>query len=165
MPRHAFLAAVALASALPAAARAQAPSSPPVGISLSASLAGGGEFGLAQGKAGLLEAEIAAGWSSERQGLGAELAAVIGNEPDRSVALRPGIRWRVSGTPLRVRLALDASDARDRGFGWRWLLAGAVLETRLTSLLGLYAELDTGVPLRSGAGVPLLLRGGAAFRF
>jgi hypothetical protein len=165
MPRLAFVAAVALASALPAAARAQAPSSPPVGLSLSASLAGGGEFGLAEGKAGLTELELVAGWYSERQGLAAELAAVVGNEPDHSVALRPGVRWRVAGTPLRVRLALDASDARDSGFGFRWILAGAVLETRLTSLLALYAELDTGVPLRSGAGVPLLVRGGAAFRF
>lgn len=164
MSRLAFAAAAALA-ALPASARAQSPSGPPVGISVSASVGGGGEFGLATGKAGLVEAEVAAGWYSERLGLTAELAGVLARAPDRSVALRPGLRYRVPRSPLRLRLSLDAADARDRDFGWRWLLAGAGLELRLTSLLALGTSLDFGVPLRSGAGVPLILRGGATLRF
>ncbi len=48
---------------------------------------------------------------------------------------------------------------------WRWLLVGAAAEVRLTSLFGLYGEIDTGAPLSSTAGLPLLLRGGASFRF
>jgi hypothetical protein len=42
---------------------------------------------------------------------------------------------------------------------------GVAGEVRWTSLLGLYAEVDTGAPLSSRAGLPLLVRAGASFRF
>jgi hypothetical protein len=57
------------------------------------------------------------------------------------------------------------SNARDSGLRWRWLLVGAAAELRLTGLFGLYGEIDTGAPLNAKAGLPLLLRAGASFRF
>lgn len=151
----------------PAAGAAQPAGAPPpaTGLTASASLAGGGELGLDSGKSGVLELEGAVGWEIESAGLRPELAVAIGLEPDGHVALRPGVRWSIPGFPVQLRGALDASNSRRSGLHWRWLLVGAAYELRFTSLLGLYAEIDTGAPLASDAGLPLLLRGGASFRF
>jgi hypothetical protein len=163
------LAALALALASsPAASSAQDGAAGPVtplGATFTATLGGGGEVGLSSGKAGVLEAEVAAGWELASLGLRPELAIAIGLAPDTNLALRPGVRWSVPESPLQLRVALDRSNAREGGFRWRWLLVGLAAEIRVTSLLGLYAEIDSGAPLSDRAGVPLLLRGGASFRF
>jgi hypothetical protein len=162
---------LALAAALlPAAALAappQAATGAPSGLTTSVSLGAGGELGLdeGQGKAGVVELEAAVGWELESVGLRPELAAALGVAPDTHVALRPGLRWTIPGFPVQLRLALDASNARDTGFRWRWLLVGAAAEVRFTSLLGLFGEVDTGAPLGSEGGLPLLVRAGASLRF
>lgn len=164
---------VALAAALalsPAAASAQAAASPaetagPTGFTATVSMGGGGELGLSSGKAGVLELEAAAGYEIPSVGLRPELAIAFGLAPDTNVALRPGVRWSIPDFPVQLRAALDTSNARHQNLHWRWLLVGAAAEVRLTSLFGLYGEIDTGAPLNSGAGLPLLLRGGASFRF
>jgi opacity protein-like surface antigen len=162
------LLAAVLAALLPAAALAEDASAPQpttTGLTASVSLGGGGELGLDSGKAGVLEIEAAVGWEFESVGLRPELAATIGIEPDGHAALRPGVRWTLPGLPVQLRAALDASNSRRSGLHWRWLLVGAAAEIRMTSVLGLFGEIDTGAPLSSSAGLPLLLRGGASFRF
>jgi hypothetical protein len=160
---------LALAAALlPAAALAQGgaeASSAPGGLAASVSFGGGGELGLDEGKDGVVELEAAVGWELESIGLRPELSAALGVAPDTHVALRPGVRWTIPGFPVQLRAALDASNARDSGFRWRWLLVGAAAEVRFTSLLGLFGEIDTGAPLGSEAGLPLLVRAGASLRF
>jgi hypothetical protein len=161
------------AVAFPLAGRAQegAPAAPPAGaptgLTLTASLAGGGELGLEEDEAdaGVFEVEAAVGWEVARSGFRPELAAAFGVAPDSHFALRPGIRFALPGYPIQLRVALDAANARDSDFDWRWLLVGVAGEFRLTSFLGLYAEVDTGAPLSSDAGLPLLVRAGASFRF
>jgi hypothetical protein len=167
MPRTILPALVLLALVAPVSASAQPAGAPPpaTGLTASASLAGGGELGLDSGKAGVLELEAAVGWELESAGLRPELAATIGLEPDGHVGLRPGVRWTIPGFPVQLRGALDASNSRRSTLHWRWLLVGVAGEIRFTSLLGLYAEIDTGAPLASDAGLPLLLRGGVSFRF
>jgi hypothetical protein len=167
MSRASIHAIAALALLAPLAGAAQPAGAPPPssGLTASASLAGGGELGLKSGKGGVLELEAAVGFELESVGLRPELAAALGLEPDGHVALRPGVRWTIPGFPIQLRGALDASNSRRSSLHWRWLLIGAAGELRFTSLLGLYAEIDTGAPLASGAGLPLLLRGGASFRF
>jgi hypothetical protein len=135
------------------------------GLTASVSLGGGGELGLSEGKAGVVELEAAVGYELTSVGLRPELGATFGLAPDTHVALRPGIRWTIPEFPIQLRVALDLSNARDHGLHWRWLLVGAAYEVRLTSLFGLFGEIDTGAPLGSSAGLPLLLRGGASFRF
>jgi hypothetical protein len=163
------LALLALAVAAPAGVSAQggAPSGAPSGLTATVSLGGGGELGLDEGEgaAGVFELEGALGWEIASLGLRAELAAAFGVAPDSHVALRPGVRLALPGVPIQLRAALDAANARDRDFGWRWLLLGAAAELKLTSLLGLYLEVDTGVKITSQAGLPLLVRGGASLRF
>ncbi len=164
----ALLPAAALAGLLlPAAALAEeaAPLPLSTGLTTSVSLGGGGELGLESGKPGVVEMEAAVGWEVESVGLRPELAVGLGVAPDGHVALRPGVRWSIPGFPLQLRAALDASNARVSGLHWRWLLVGALAEIRFTSLLGLYGEVDTGAPLASQAGLPLLVRAGASFRF
>jgi hypothetical protein len=148
-------------------APAATPAGVPTGLTVTASLAAGGELGLDEdeGDAGVVEAEAAVGWEIPRSGIRPELAAAFGLAPDSHFALRPGVRFALPGYPIQLRVALDASNARDRDFGWRWLLVGVAGELRLTSLLGLYAEVDTGAQLSSDAGPPLLVRAGASFRF
>ena len=158
---HAIALAAALSALLPAADAAASPT----GFTGTVSMGGGGELGLSSGKAGVLEIEAAAGYEFASFGLRPELALAVGVEPDTNVALRPGVRWSIPGFPFQLRGALDASNARSGGLRWRWLLLGAAGEIRLTSLFGLYAEIDTGAPLDSDAGVPLLVRGGASLRF
>lgn len=150
---------------LPGAAQVAAPEGPPTGLAASISLGGGGELGLESGKAGVAELEASVGWEIEPVGLRPELAVALGVAPDSHLALRPGVRWTIPAFPIQLRAALDGSNARDTDFHWRWLLFGAAAEIRFTGLLGLYAEVDTGAPLRSDAGLPLLVRAGASFRF
>jgi hypothetical protein len=146
---------------------ALAASGAPTGLTATVGVGGGGELGLdeGEGEAGLLELEATIGWEFRSTGIRPELGAALGVAPDAHVALRPGIRLALPAYPIQVRVALDAANARDRDFDWRWLLVGAAAELRLTSLLGLYAEVDTGVKLSADAGLPLLVRAGASFRF
>jgi hypothetical protein len=164
---HALLIAAALAVVprLGAAQAAPAPSSAPRNVTGSVSLAGGAELGLGEGegKAGLGELEATIGY--ELESIRPELGLVLGLAPDSSFALRPGVRFAIRGVPFQFRAALDASSSRRSGLGWRWLLLGIAAELRFTSVLGLFAELDSGAPLSSAAGLPLLFRGGATFRF
>jgi hypothetical protein len=166
--------AAALSLALPGLAQEVAPErtalaagGAPTGLTATVALGGGGELGLDEGEgdAGVLELEATVGWEFRPMGIRPELGAAIGVAPDAHVALRPGVRIALPGYPIQVRVALDAANARDRDFDWRWLLVGAAAELRLTSLLGLYAEVDTGAKLSSDAGLPLLVRAGASFRF
>jgi hypothetical protein len=158
--------AVLLALLAPVAAAPQShDEGPPTGFTTSVSLAGGGELGLDSGRAGILELEAAAGWELEAVGVRPELGVALGVAPDTHFALRPGVRWTLPRVPIQLRVAIDVSNARDSGLRWRWLLVGAAAELRFTSLLGLYAGIDTGAPLGSEAGVPLLVRAGASLRF
>jgi hypothetical protein len=166
--RHpALVALAALAAVLSAPALAQEGGPQPVstGLTATASIGGGAEMGLEEGKDGVLEAEVAVGWELESIGVRPELAIALGLEPDNHVAFRPGVRVSLPGLPIQLRAALDASNARDTDLRWRWLLVGAAAEVRFTNLLGLYGEIDTGAPLGSEAGLPLLVRAGASFRF
>lgn len=168
MPQRArvLLPALVLAATLPGLASGQGPVEPiPTGLTFTAALGGGGELGLDHGREGVLEVEGTAGYEWSERGLRAELGAALGLEPDTHLALRPGVRWSMPGLPVQLRFALDAATSRESGLHWRWLLVGLATEVRLTGLLGLYAEIDTGAPLSSAHGVPLLARGGASFRF
>lgn len=166
--RHLLPALVALVGLSPSAGAAQAATAAPVttGLAATASLGGGAELGLEEGKKpGVLELEVSIGYEFPGGGVRPELAAVLGLAPDGHVGLRPGLRWSIPGVPLQLRLAGDVTNARDTGLRWRWILMGVAAEVRFTSLFGLYGEIDTGIPLGSNAGLPLLVRGGAAFRF
>jgi len=164
MRRLSLLALLALS---PAAALAEEPPSQqsvaggaPSGLVASVSLGGGSELGLdeGEGKSGVLELETVVGWELESVGLRPEVGVAFASHPDGNVALRPGVRWTLPGFPIQLRAAFDVSNARDTGLRWRWLLLGAAVEVRFTSLLGLYGEIDTGVPLGSESGLPLLVR-------
>jgi hypothetical protein len=157
----------ALAAVLPLAGAAQesGPGAPPTGVTVLTSLGGGGELGLDKGKAGVFELEGIVGYDLEGGLVRPELGATLGLSPDTHVALRPGVRVTLPGLPIQLRAALDASNSRDAtGLDWRWLLIGVAGEVRWTSLLGFYAEIDTGARLSSRAGLPLLIRVGASFR-
>jgi hypothetical protein len=163
------VAAVLAALAAAAPASAQEPHVPTTGLAATFSYGGGAELGLDededQDDAGVSEIEATLGYEFESSGLRPEIGLVLGLNPDTHVALRPGLRWSSHTLPIQVRLALDGSNARDHSMGWRWLLLGVAAELRFTSVLGLFAEIDSGAPLSSEAGVPLLVRGGATFRF
>jgi len=133
---------------------------------LHVSLAGGGELGLDPGeKGGVFEIAAAGGWELGKWGLRPEVEIALGLAPDSNVALRPGLSWAAPGAPLRLRIALDAANARNRDFGWRWLLLGAAVEVRLTGRLGFDAGIDLGGPLTGQAGLPVLFRLGTSLRF
>ncbi len=165
------LAAIACVLSTPALGQEPGPQPLSTGLTATATLGGGAELGLDdedagdEGDPGILEAEIGIGWEITSLGLRPELAAALGVAPDGHVALRPGFRWSLPDLPIQLRVALDASNARNSDLRWRWLLVGAAAEIRFTSLLGLYGEIDTGAPLGSEAGLPLLVRAGASFRF
>jgi hypothetical protein len=160
-----LLAALAVLGLAPSLAAAQAPLEPsPTGLSLTASLGGGGEVGLDHGKAGIFEVEGTAGYELGPSGFRPEVGLAFGLDPDTHFAVRPGVRWTIPAVPVQVRAALDASNSREGGLHWRWLLVGLAAEMRLTGLLGLYAEVDSGAPLSSDHGVPLLVRGGISLR-
>jgi hypothetical protein len=158
--RRALLVVAAALAAAPAFSSAQVDG--PTG---SLSLAGGSELGLDSGKAGLFELAATAGYELAGIGLRPELGLAVGFAPDGHVALRPGVSWSTPGFPFRLRVAVDASNARDSSFGWRWLLVGGAAELRFTGRLGFDAGLDLGVPLSGKAGVPVLLRVGTSLRF
>jgi hypothetical protein len=157
----------ALLTVLPLAGAAQepGPGGAPTGLVVLASLGGGGELGLDKGKAGVFELEGVVGYDLAGGALRPELGGVFGLSPDSHVALRPGIRAGLPNLPIQIRVALDAANSRGAtGLDWRWLLVGAAGEVRWTSLLGMYAEVDTGARLSSRAGLPLLVRVGVSFR-
>jgi hypothetical protein len=152
------LAALAAALALaPSASRGD-------GLVFNGSLAAGGELGLDVADTGVVELELAGGYDFVDVGLRPELAIAFGFQPDGNVALRPGVRWLLPGGPIQLRAALDVSNSRGE-WDWRWLLLGAAIELRVTGTFGLFAEVDSGFPLNRDAGVPLMARGGASFRF
>ncbi|MGB8931982.1 MAG: hypothetical protein WCC48_12110, partial [Anaeromyxobacteraceae bacterium] len=113
---------------------------------------------------GVAEAEFSAGWEHAPTGIRPELALGIGFAPDSHVAVRPGLRYVSPDAPIQVRVALDWSNARDEK-RWRWILIGGAAEFRWTSAFSLLGGLDLGIPIGPETGMPLLLRGGAAFRF
>lgn len=157
----------ALLAVLPLAAVAQdlGPAGAPTGLTILGSLGTGGELGLDKGKAGVSELEGVVGYELGGGLFRPELGAAIGLAPDSHVALRPGVRFGLPTLPIQIRAALDASNSRGAtGLDWRWLLVGVAGEVRWTSVLGLYAEIDTGARLSSRAGLPLLVRVGASFR-
>lgn len=164
--------AAAAAFLVPSAPLAQGAAPPPAGsgpvttgLTATASFGGGAELGLEQGnKPGVLELEVAVGYETSG-GVRPELGVVLGLAPDGHVGLRPGLRWAIPGVPLLLRVAADITNARDTGLRWHWVLMGVAAELRLTSLFGLYGEIDTGVPIGARSGLPLLVRGGASFRF
>lgn len=171
MPSPSSIARLLVLLAVPCAAAAQQPtltgrSEAPTGLVFTGSLAGGAELALpasASGKAGLLEAELTAGYEFPGTGLRAELGGALGLAPSSHVALRPGVRYTLPDLPIQLRAALDWSNARGRT-RWRWLLLGAAYEVRFTNLFGLYGEVDSGAGIGPESGVPFLLRVGASFR-
>ncbi|HSM91284.1 MAG TPA: hypothetical protein VLT47_00265 [Anaeromyxobacteraceae bacterium] len=154
-----ILIAVACAAAGPAAAV-----EPPTGLVVTAGIGGGGELGLGDRKAGVAEAELSAGWEHAPTGLRPEVAFGLGIAPDGHFAVRPGLRYVSPDAPVQVRIAMDWSNAREEK-RWRWLLIGGAAELRWTSDFSLVGGLDLGIPIGPRAGMPLLVRGGAAFRF
>lgn len=140
------------------------PTPAPSGLVLAASLAAGGEMGLDQGKAGVLELELAGGWEHEPTRLRPELAVAFGVAPESAFALRPGIRAGLAEVPVWLRGAIDFSTAKGHGLHARWLLFGAAWELRVNTELAFDLGLEFGVPLSGAAGVPILLRAGGTFR-
>jgi hypothetical protein len=163
-PASSRLARVALLAVLAASAHAAAAVEAPGGLVFTAGVGGGVELGLEGEKAGLAETELAVGWEHEATGVRPELGVALGLAPDTHFALRPGLRWAAPEIPIQLRVALDWSNARDER-RWRWLLLGGVFELRWTSAFSLFAGVDLGFPVGRDAGLPLLARGGAAFRF
>lgn len=134
-------------------ARGEVPSRP-VGFSASAGIGGGGVVA----GSSLFELEVVGGLHVGF-GFSPELGLALGIEPVAHVAVRPGLHYAIPETPFYARLAFDAGSP-EGSLRWRWLMLGAGGELRFTDVLGGYAELDTGVPIGSGAGVPLLVRAG-----
>jgi hypothetical protein len=159
-----ILAAQALALALPAGAQPLGSSPSSSGLAVSASLGAGGETGMAGGKSGLMELELAGGWEIEPTRLRPELAIALGLAPEASFAIRPGLRAGLAEVPVWLRAALDFSSARRQGLHARWVLFGGAWELRLNTLLAFNLGLDFGIPMSRSAGVPVLLRVGGTFR-
>ncbi len=162
------LAAAALwaASMAPGAACAQArrPATP-IGLSVSLDVGAGGAAGAEAPytPSGVLEAEIIVGYLLGK-GLAPELGLVLGMSPGSYVALRPGLHYALPDMPFYIRAALDFSTV-PTDLVARWLLLGGGGELRLTSQTGGFAELCTGIPLASAAGVPFLVRAGMFVSF
>ena len=160
------LVALAALAALagPAAARA-GDGSEPAGLHVSVDLGGGGQLGTgsAYGGASLFEMEATFAYDVAL-GLGPELSFVLGMTPGTYFAIRPGIRWNIPESPFYLRVDVDA--ATQIGYmSWRWVLIGGGFQLRFTDVLGFFAEGDSGFPIASGAGVPLLIRAGASVSF
>lgn len=150
---------VALALSLaPAAARAAPTRDAPSGFTVAPSLGAGGDLGDGEG---VSELEIRLGW--EFGDVRPEVGLVLGLAPGTYSAVRPGLQVAIRDVPFYARGALDFS--HDRGH-WqaRWLLLGPGAELRFTSVLGLFAELDLGIPVNRDYGLGVLFRAGAAFR-
>lgn len=137
----------------------------PIGFTVSADVGGGGQLGAgsAYGGSSVFEFEATAGYYLAL-GLAPELSLDLGTSPKVSFAIRPGLHWSIPETPFYLRGAVDA--ATQIGYlNWRWVLLGAGLELRFSDAVGFFAEGDTGFPLVTGAGVPLLVRAGAFYSF
>lgn len=161
--RLAAILAIALPS-LPALAQSSAPP-PPAGLTVFASLGGGGAASGSVGdgsNSGILAAELGAGWELPG-GWRPEAALLVGLAPRTYVGLRPGVRYALQGMPFFFRAALDFANPRS-SWRMRWVLGGAGAELRITDQLSLYGEADAGIPIASKAGFLFELRGGAAFR-
>jgi hypothetical protein len=156
------LALAALLALVPAGgARAEEPA----GFQVSVDLGGGGQLGTgsAYGGASLFELEATFAYDVAL-GLGPELSFVLGMTPGTYFAIRPGLRWNIPETPFYLRAVVDA--ATQIGYmSWRWVLLGGGFQLRFGDVLGFFAEGDSGFPIASGAGVPLLIRAGAVVRF
>lgn len=155
---------LALAVLATLAAGSAAAVDPASGLVFGAGVGGGVELGLGDEKAGLAESELSLGWEHAGTGVRPEVAFGIGLAPGTHVAIRPGLRWVAPTLPVQVRIAMDWSNARAEK-RWRWLLLGAAFELRWTSAFSLFAGFDLGFPIGKDAGMPLLARGGAFFRF
>jgi hypothetical protein len=160
----------ALAAALlvlPAMARpgGDPPASRPIGLALTASLGGGGQLGAgsAYDPPGVFELEVGIAYDVIL-GISPQLTMVLGMAPGASFAIRPGLEWFIPETPFYLRAAFDAS-TQVGYLAWRWMLLGGGAALRITDVLGFMAEVDSGFPLSSGAGVPLLVRAGTIIRF
>ena len=156
--RFSFL-ALALVPALAAAAPRD--TTAPAGLTVTGALGGGVELGRSDAT-GLGELELGLGW--ELGDVRPELALLLGLAPGTYAGIRPGVHVALPGAPLYGRAALDWGH-QGGDWGLRWLLAGAGAELRLTSVLGLFAEADAGIPLTGDRGIALLGRAGFAFRF
>jgi hypothetical protein len=155
---------VVLVAAALAVAGTAAAVDPPSGVVFSAGVGGGAELGVTGQQAGVAESELSLGWQHEETGIRPEVALGIGLAPDGHLAVRPGLRWVLPEQPVQLRVAFDWSNARDNR-RWRWLLLGGAFELRWTSAFSLFTGLDIGFPIGVQAGLPLLIRGGASFRF
>jgi hypothetical protein len=160
----------ALAAALLALPGAARPADPPadtrpIGLVLSADLGGGGQLGTgsAYDPPGVFELEVGVAYEVFF-GLAPQLSMVLGMAPGASFAIRPGLEWFIPETPFYLRAAFDAS-TQVGYLAWRWMLLGGGAAIRITDVLGFLVEADSGFPLSSGAGVPLLVRAGAFARF
>ena len=164
-PLRAALAALVLA--LPAFAPAAEATGParPIGLVVTADLGGGGQLGTgsAYDPPGIFELEVGAAYDVVF-GISPQVSFVLGMAPRASFAIRPGLSWFIPETPFYVRVAFDAS-TQVGSLSCRWLLLGGGVTIRITDVLGVMGEIDSGAPLASGAGVPLLLRAGAVARF
>jgi hypothetical protein len=163
-----FLAPLAAAIlALPGAARPAdpPPDSRPTGLVLSADLGGGGQLGTgsAYDPPGVFELEVGVAYEVFF-GLAPQLSMALGMAPGASFAIRPGLEWFIPETPFYLRAAFDAS-TQIGYLAWRWMLLGGGAAIRITDVLGFLVEADSGFPLSSGVGVPLLIRAGAFARF
>ncbi len=167
MARQILLLAAATLLALPGPARPAEPSggSGPSGLVVSATLGGGGQLGAGSAYSPPSVFELEAGVAYELfAGIAPQLTMVLGMSPGTSFAIRPGLEWFVPDTPFYLRAAFDAS-TQIGYLNWRWLLLGGGFDLRITDVFGVLVELDSGVPLAYGVGVPLLVRAGAFARF
>jgi hypothetical protein len=164
VPSRPLLAAALLGAVLAAPASAQERRSTqgrrPSGFTLSVDIGGGGDL---SGPTGVFEAEIGAGLAVGK-GWALEMGLVLGMAPGNYFGLRPGVHWAIPDTPFYARLALDFAGPNG-SLDARWLLLGGGVELRFTDVVGGFAEADTGIPLSSAFGVPLLVRGGVFFSF
>jgi drug/metabolite transporter superfamily protein YnfA len=151
----AFVLAIALAH--PGVAHAQAePSRWVLSTDLGAGIAAWGA------RHGHAEIELSGGYDLFPW-LRPEASLVLGVAPGTYAGLRLGVHTAIADTPFYGRAALDLSSAVS-AFSLHWFLAGAGLEARLTDVLGGFVEGDVGIPLESGAGLPMLLRAGVTIR-
>ena len=152
---------------LAGAARAADPPSDsrPVGLIVSADLGGGGQLGTgsAYDPPGIFELEVGVAYEVFF-GIAPQVSMALGMAPGASFAIRPGIEWFIPESPFYLRAAFDAS-TQVGYLAWRWLLLGGGAAIRITDVLGFMVEGNSGFPLSSGAGVPLIVRAGAFARF
>ena len=158
MARQILPLAAAAILALPGVAR-------PAGLVLSANIGGGGQVGTgsAYDPPSVFELEVGVAYEV-LFGIAPQLSMVLGMSPGTSFAIRPGLEWFIPETPFYLRAAVDAS-TQVGYLEWRWLLLGAGFALKITDVLGFMVEGDSGFPLASGVGVPLLVRAGAFARF